>query len=180
MPGPISIGFLVGGYAALHVAARHGTAVSSVAQALRETAAVVVSSTEESQALFGAKAEVISQIWALVEECAEDDWDGAGAQALSYDVAAAAEDFVRALPDGIPLPEVAPEPEGSISLDWIQSRRCVFSLSVGASDRFAYAWLDGTDKGHGVARFDGVTAPSRVVEGIRSVVSSDHAAIRLA
>ena len=61
------------------------------------------------------------------------------------------------------MPEFAPEPDGAISLDWIQSRHRLFTLSISASNRLAYAWLDGTDKGHGVARFDGRTIPRRVL-----------------
>jgi hypothetical protein len=31
-------------------------------------------------------------------------------------------------PEDVPLPEIAWAPEGSISLDWIQSHLCVFSV----------------------------------------------------
>ena len=74
-----------------------------------------------------------------------------------------------ALPDGISLPEFAPEPDGSISLDWIQSRNCLFSLSVCANGGLAYAWLDGADGGRAAARFDGETIPPVVLEGIKRV-----------
>jgi hypothetical protein len=77
---------------------------------------------------------------------------------------------VRALPDGIPLPEFAPEPDGSISLDWILSRNRLFSVSIGHSSRLAFAWLDGADNGHGVARFDGQNVPPRVLEGIKCII----------
>ena len=74
--------------------------------------------------------------------------------------------------------EFAPEPDGSISLDWIRSRSNFFSVSVGASDRLAYAWLDGTDRGHAVARFDGDSVPSRILEGIKALVQGANAAVR--
>ena len=88
-----------------------------------------------------------------------------------------AEAFVRALPIGVPLPEFAPEPDGSVSLDWIQSRTRKFSLSVGRSQRLAYAWLDGTDSGHGVATFDGSIIPPRIIEGIFAIAKNGHAPI---
>ena len=91
----------------------------------------------------------LAQMWALVKECSEPGWDGEGAE--------------------ISLPEFAPEPDGSICLEWIQSRNCLFSLSVGANGRLAYAWMDGADKGHAVARFDGETIPPGVLEGIKRV-----------
>jgi hypothetical protein len=87
---------------------------------------------------------------------------------------------VRALPDYLPVPGFSPEPDGSISLDWIQSRTHLLSLSIGHTDRLAYAWLDGTDKGHGVVRFDGRNVPSRVVEAIEGIVGQRHAGLRAA
>ena len=83
-----------------------------------------------------------------------------------------AEAIVRALPIGVPLPEFAPEPDGSVSLDWTQSRTQQFSLSVGRSHRLSYAWLDGTDSGHGVATFDGSTIPPRIIEGIFAIAKN--------
>lgn len=91
-----------------------------------------------------------------------------------------AQRFVRAMPDGMPLPEFGPEPDGSISLDWIDSRNRMFSLSIGRNNRLAYAWLDGTDKGHGVASFDGYTIPPRVFEGVSRIAHQGRAVIRAA
>jgi hypothetical protein len=88
-----------------------------------------------------------------------------------------AERLVRALPDGMPLPEFAPEPDGSISLDWILSCNRLFSLSVGRVGRLAFAWLDGTDKGHGVAPFDGQNVPPRVLDSIKRLVGQAHAGL---
>ena len=45
-------------------------------------------------------------------------------------------EFIRALLDDLPLPEFAPEPDGSISPDWIQSRNRLFSISVGSTHRW--------------------------------------------
>ena len=88
-----------------------------------------------------------------------------------------AEAIVRAFPIGVPLPEFAPEPDGSVSLDWTQSRTQQFSLSVGRSHRLSYAWLDGTDSGHGVATFDGSAIPPRIIEGIFAIAKNGHAPI---
>lgn len=114
--------------------------------------------------------EPIAKIWSLVKECSEPGWDGEGACPLDRLAAISAAQFVRALPYGISLPEFAPEPDGSISLDWIQSRNCLFSLSVGANGRLAYAWMDGAAGGHAAARFDGDTIPPEVLEAIKRVV----------
>jgi hypothetical protein len=116
-----------------------------------------IASRERSLALFGAKSSSIDRINELALECASDGWDGDGGVSISSEVIESAISFVRALPDGFPLPDVAPEPDGSISFDWIVARTHVLSVSVGTTNRLAFAWIDETDHGHGVARFDGNT-----------------------
>lgn len=147
-----------------------GSAISDEARAVRKAVTEIEQSTERSMALFGEKAAALSQLAALATECAENGWDGDDAVGIDPIAVRAAERFIRALPEDLPLPEFAPDPDGSISLDWIDSRNRLFSLSIGGNNRLAYAWLDGTDKGHAVARFDGQNVPSRVLEGIESIV----------
>jgi len=161
-----------------YLLARPGSATSPEAQTVRRLADTVVNAMERSHALFGDKAGAISQIWALANECAEPRWDGEDGLPLARLAVFEAIAFIRVLPDSVPLPEFAPEPDGSISLDWIQSRNRLFSLSVGSSNRLAYAWLDGADKGHAVARFDGERVPSRIVEGIKAIIVGGNAAVR--
>ena len=180
MPEPLfAIGALAG-YSALYAVARVGTAVSSEASAVRECAIGFVETAERSHVLFGGKAAAISQILALAEECNCAGWDGDDVVPISMVVASSAVDFLRALPDGIPLPEIAPEPDGSVSLDWILFRNRLFTLSIGSTARLAYAWIDGADKGHGVARFDGIRIPLRVLQGIQSIVDHGDASLRAA
>ena len=128
--------------------------------------------------LFGGKSAAISRLRALATECGLQDWDGNDASAIDPSALQNAEDFVRALPEGIPMPECAAEPDGAISLDWIQSRHRLFSVSVGQSSRLAYAWLDGADKGHAVARFDGFIVPRLVLSGIQSILNPANACLR--
>ena len=181
MPEPISIRLsLCHGDTALYAYSRNESAFSSEGRSAVQAASAVISSKEDSQALFGAKAAAISELRALVDECSKDNWDGNGA--ISIDALAfwRAEDLIRALPDGFPLPEFAPEPDGSISLDWIKSRYRIFSLSIGSGNRLAYAWLDGSDKGHGVARFDGISIPNRVLSDLQPVVNYGKPTLRAA
>ena len=125
-----------------------------------------------------AKPAAINRIWALVDECKLPGWDGNGAAPISKNAAERSVEFVRAMPDEIPLPEFAPEPDGSISLDWIKSKGRLLSLSVGATDRIAYAWLDGLDRGHAVAVFDGESIPWRILEEIKGIMNRENAAVR--
>ena len=168
------------GYLALHALAGGDSAISPEAHAVHRAATMIMESAERSQALFGEKAAALSQLAALATECAEPGWDGEDAAGIDPVAVRLTERFVRALPEGAPLPEFAPEPDGSISLDWVQSPNRLLSLSIGRSNRLAYAWLDGADKGHGVARFDGHHVPPRVLEGIKGIVGSGHAGLRAA
>jgi hypothetical protein len=161
---------VIAGFAAMQALATGGSAVSEEAQAVRKQACYVLQGFEQSQALFGAKKEAITQLKALA---AED-------QAVNPVAVHVAEQFVRALPNTIPLPEFSIDPDGSISLDWIEARNQIFSLSVGANSRLAFAWLDGTDKGHAVARFNGQQIPERVLEGITSIAANGNASLRVA
>lgn len=180
MPEPVlTIGFLAG-YSTLYGVARSESAVSSEAQALQKSVIEIVDTAERSHALFGEKAVAISQIWALANECDEGGWDGEGAEPISPLAANLAAAFIRALPAGVALPEFAPEPDGSISLDWIRSRHRLFSVSVGRNSRLAYAWLDGTDRGHAVARFDGQLVPRRILDGISGILDHGRSTIRAA
>jgi hypothetical protein len=179
MPEPVSTA--VAGYTlALYLATRTSSAVSREAAAVRDAASAIVASRERSLALFGAKSAVIERIDKLALECASDGWDGEEGLCISPDVIDRAVSFVRAFPDGLSLPDAAPEPDGSISFDWIVARTRMFSVSIGATNRLAFAWIDGTDRGHGVARFDGDTVPARILGGIRDLTDERATALRVA
>lgn len=181
MPEPISIAIgLCTGFAALNGYRRNDSSFSPEGKSAGTAVAEVLRSAEKSQALFGAKSIALSALKEMAEECSKDDWDGSGAIGVNPIALWNAEDFVRALPNNLPLPEFSAEPDGSISLDWITSRHRIFSLSIGAGSRIAYAWLDGTDKGHGVAQYDGMTIPTRILSEIQPIVNNGKITIRFA
>jgi len=172
---PISkIGFLAG-FTALQAMASESSAVSSEAKEVTKATSAIVESLEQSHALFGAKIDAISRILALVNE-----YTSVESIAVHPDAIINATKFLRVLPGHLSIPEFAIDPDGAITLDWMESRSQLFSLSIGASNRLAYAWLDGTDKGHGVAHFDGQQVPRRVLEGINAITSNANPSIRAA
>ena len=158
------------GIAALKAFAWDDSALSREARIAKSDARAVLNRVENSQSLFGRKSATLSQLYALADECNEEDWNGEAAAPISRLAIDIAERVIRALPDHVPLPEFAPEPDGSVSMDWIESSNRLLTLSVGANFRLAYAWLDGTDKGHAVARFDGEQIPPRILETIQSIM----------
>jgi hypothetical protein len=120
----------------------------------------------------------IAGLWALATECGETGWDGSNAVAINRNAVFNAQKFVRALPAGFPVPEFAAEPDGSVTLDWIESRNRIFSISISAGSKLACAWLDGSESGHGVAQFDGEKIPVRVLEGIRGILNNGNTAFK--
>ena len=171
---------MIAGCAAFHPLAGNATGVSREARSVYEAKREVVICAERSAALFGNKASLISKLWKLADECAHEDWDGEGGMALDDAAIGNTVSFIRALPADLPLPELAPEPDGAVSLDWMVAKTRMFSVSCGSSSRLAYSWLDGTDRGHAVAGFDGWSIPERILQGIRSVTSDSHAPFRIA
>ena len=182
MPEPLSaaLSLCVAGYAALNAYRRNDTALSPDNDVSITRVENLLSLAESSQALFGAKARAISTLNELVKQCSKDNCDGDGAVAIDYFAQLTAKDLIRSLPNDIAMPEFAPEPDGAVSLDWIVSRYRMFSVSVGPSDRLSFAWLDGTDRGHGVAHFDGATVPTRLLTSLRSITDYGSPSVRLA
>jgi len=157
-----------------------GSAVSPEATHVFKTASDVAASTESSVSLFGAKQTFISQLRALAYECSADGWDGDDALGLHPSALRQTEAFIRALPNDMPLPEVAADPDGSVSLDWIRSKHRMFSMSIGASNRFAYAWLNGASRGHAVFSFDGQSISQVLRASIMEVMSDGVTSFRAA
>lgn len=155
------------------------TGISSEAGFLRQAAQDTQNSAEQSQALFGDKGNTIDRIQELVEECSLAGWDGYDGCPISSEAAHLANDFIRVLSSGLPMPDISVEPDGEIALEWIASRSKVFSISIGETNRISYAWLDGGDHGHAVAIFDGKKIPRKIVEGIQGAVGSSEAGVRV-
>jgi hypothetical protein len=142
------------------------TAVSPEAALLRRAWAEIVVARERSIALFGPKSVMIQRLYEIACEARESD-EEAPVAARAVQQAAA---LVRALPEMLPLPEVAIDPDGDVSLDWVASQPRMFSVSVGETHGLAYAGIDGTDRGHGVAPFDGQRVPAPIISWIEAVM----------
>lgn len=73
--------------------------------------------------------------------------------AVSPATIAHVKEFIRLLPDDVALPELAPEPDGSIGMDWIHLRNCQFSVSVDDSNSIPFAYVDEPNRECGVVCF---------------------------
>lgn len=153
-------------------AAPRQTAFSPESGRLVEAARDARAKLEQSFALFGTRGDVLAELRSVVEECEEPDWDGYGAAAIDGASARVAEQIIRALPNDVAMPEVTPQPNGHIALDWIAARHRMLSVSASPNARLAFAWLDGSDRGYGVVRFDGERVPREILAKAREIMAS--------
>jgi hypothetical protein len=109
----------------------------------------------------------------LASECQETDWDGYGAEPVDDRALNLAQEIIFSLPEGVALPECAIDPDGCVSLDWMPTRHRTFTLSAGTSSRLPYAWVDGTDRGHAVGRFQDGKLSSRILSEIKRISGHD-------
>jgi hypothetical protein len=82
----------------------------------------------------------------VYSECRKEGWDGYSAVPLSAGAYHAAVRLIWAIPAAFPMPDVVPEPDGSIAMEWESGRWNALSLSVGEDGRVAYAAMLGKDK----------------------------------
>lgn len=79
--------------------------------------------------------------------------------------------FSFLLPRWLPTPEIAPEADGEISFDWLGPSGRIFSVSIDAKGRLAYAGSFGREsKVHGIEQLSN-TCPSEIIVGISKTLS---------
>lgn len=90
--------------------------------------------------------------------------------AVNYETARKAVAFAMLLPRAVPIPEVAPDPDGEISFDWIGKAGKMFSVSIGADGRISYAGRFGDkSKTHGVEQLS-EEFPREILFGIEKAL----------
>lgn len=88
----------------------------------------------------------LAELARIYAECRNEGWDGYTAGPISTGAYHAAVRFVWSIPAAFPMPDVVPEPDGSISLEWESDRWNALTLSIGQDGRIAYAAMLGKEK----------------------------------
>lgn len=105
------------------------------------------------------------------QECSTDNWDGYGAQPITASTYTEALAFLNALPTNIPIPEVIPEPDGSVGFEWENGPNRIFSASLNGKGTITYAGLIGKGvKAHGTEIFDDAI-PQNIIAAIKRIYS---------
>lgn len=95
----------------------------------------------------------------VARECTKEGWDGYHAKPIMQAACNRARAFLSDLPPWMSAPDIVPEADGEIAIEWYIAPDQTFSISIGESGPVHYAGLFGHEREvHGVEPFDGVVA----------------------
>lgn len=119
------------------------------------------------------KIECIAEFKRMYGECQYTNWDSEGAYPIKYKSLVNCIDFINVIPEGIALPEPAPEPTGKMGMEWIYSEARI-ALSI---DDFDFAVWAKVYKGEqpavsGTFVYDG-TIPKTLLQCLPEVIIND-------
>jgi hypothetical protein len=126
----------------------------------------IVSELKKAETL-GHLDEVLQSLNEVFEECSEEGWDGYDALPLTEEAYYATIKLIKSLPvTSFPMPEVTPESNGEIGLEWFRGKSQVFNASVSGRNEIVYAGLFGANKVHGTEYF-GDFLPLAILENLK-------------
>lgn len=129
-----------------------------------------------SQAATSLPARAFADLLRVSRECSHEGWDGYGAKAITQATFIRAQAFLNDLPPWMPAPDIVPEADGDIAIEWYVAENQTFSVSVGGDGPLHYAGLFGhDDEVHGVKAFDGAAVPDEILQLICRLLRSPAA-----
>jgi hypothetical protein len=111
----------------------------------------------------------INELYGLLKECQQPNWDGYGALPVRNETYDLALQFLEALPLGTPAPSLGAEPDGHITFEWYRSPRRLLSISVSPMGELHFAALIGNATLYGTEPFYGAI-PTAILNTIRRIV----------
>lgn len=136
--------------------------VSAPALAMRKVAAYLDAGL--SKPASDVRDHLLAQALQIFSSCSNPGWDGDHASPIRPDAMNAALDFICALPRGASIPDVVPEPGGTIGFEWRRGANKILVVSASPKRVLIYAAVLG-DEGvaHGTRPFVG-TVPNEIQE----------------
>lgn len=129
-----------------------------------------------SQAASSLPARAFADLARVSRECSDKGWDGYEAKPITQGTCARALAFLNDLPLWMPAPDIVPEADGEIAIEWYIAQNQTFSVSIGENGPLHYAGLFGhDDEVHGVKTFDGATVPDEILQLICRLLRSPAA-----
>jgi hypothetical protein len=108
----------------------------------------------------------------VYDECSGADWDGYNAQPITREAYFEASKLLRILPNAYPMPDILPEPDGGIGLEWYKDKGFSFVLSVNGQNIITYVGRFG-DKNHfyGMESYKD-SVPEIILNGLQRLFSN--------
>jgi hypothetical protein len=146
------------------------TGFSSDFEYLKEQYEKIVSDFRNTETIGRPLDETLRSLARVYEECSVENWDGYNARPIREDAFFEAEKLIKMLPSTLPMPDIAPEPDGGISLEWYRGVRMLIAISLRGENDIIYAGLFGPNRIRGAAYF-GSSLPKEVLEKIQDLFS---------
>ena len=84
------------------------------------------------------------RLQSIVTQFSTKNWDGYGALPVSEKAYKDAEGFIFLLSDGgLPMPDISPEVDGGIEMEWYKSAAFVFTVSINGNGVLGYSGFYG-------------------------------------
>lgn len=96
-------------------------------------------------------------IAAGIEPAHSPDWRTDGNTAITDQVVRIAKSFLESLPEHYQSPDIGPEPDGCIMLEWYSNERRLLNVSISETGLIHWAALIGNDDPRGSAYFTNQT-----------------------
>jgi len=111
-------------------------------------------------------------LYEVYQECSEANWNGYDAIPMSQEAYFEARELLRMIPSSYPMPDILPEPNGEIGLEWYKDKDFVFAITVGGKNRITYAGLFGKDNETHGTEFFADSLPKVISENIERIFPS--------
>ncbi len=99
------------------------------------------------------KQNLINEIDNIFSDCGYENWDGYGSAPISKISSEYAKAFIELIQEELPLPEIAPQPDGELGLEWC-SANYHLALSISDAGEISYAILKPNGKNKGILKFN--------------------------
>ncbi len=91
--------------------------------------------------------QALQQLEEVYEEFSEANWDGYGAFPVLAEAVSEATLFLGLLSDShLPMPDISPEVDGGIELEWYKSTSFIFTVNMSGSEILGYSGFYGKRK----------------------------------
>ena len=115
---------------------------------------------------------ILKVLQEVYQECLEPNWDGYNASPITHETYSEANKILKLIPPSFPLPDILPEPDGEIGLEWYKEKDFVFSISLGGKNIITYAGLFGkNNEVHGTEYFTD-SIPKTILDFLRRLFPS--------